>query len=317
MVYIGVDLGGTNIKVGVVDSEGAMIHQASIPTAHPRSAKAICDDIVMLSRRVLDEAGFSLNQVEWIGVASPGTVNPSTGMVAYWSNLDWKNVPVKKYIEEGLSNALPVYLANDANAAAFGEFFAGSAKGTDSVVVITIGTGLGGGAILNSKILNGHFYGGGEFGHMVIEHGGRMCTCGQRGCFEAYASATGLINYTREEMERSPASLMHKLAQKSGKVSGKTAFDAMKQGDEAGAKVVDWFIEYLACGITNIINMIQPEVLSIGGGVCNEGDVLLIPLKGKVSRGVYGGPEHPNTEIRICTLGNDAGIIGAAMMGRQ
>ena len=317
MVYIGVDLGGTNIKAGVTDSEGTMLSQASIPTDYPRSAKSICDDIAALSCRVLKEAGFSWEQAAGIGIASPGTVNPRTGVVMYWSNLDWKNVPVKKYIEESLPTSLPIYLENDANAAAFGEFYAGSAKGADSVVVITIGTGLGGGAIINSKILNGHFYGGGEFGHMVIEHGGRLCTCGRRGCFEAYSSATGLINFTREELKRSPESLMHKLVLKSGKVSGKTAFDAMKQGDEAGARVVDWFIDYLACGIANIINMLQPEVLSIGGGVCNEGDALLIPLRKKISGEVYGGPNLPNTEVRICTLGNNAGIIGAAMMCKK
>ena len=318
MVYIGVDLGGTNIKAGVVDDEGRIIRQASIPTGHPRGEKAICDDIVALSKRLLEESGFSLNQVAAIGIGSPGTMNPDTGTVIYGNNLDWKDVPLKQYVSEGFGeNSPPVYIENDANVAAFGELYAGSAKGAESAVVLTIGTGLGSGSIINSKIINGHFHGGGEFGHMVVERGGKPCTCGRRGCVEAYASATGLIGLTRDEMERSPDSLMHKLAKERGKVTGKTSFDAMKQGDEAGARVVDLFIDYLACFIANIINALQPEVISIGGGVSNEGDTLLIPLREKVSREVYGGPELPSTEIRICTLGNDAGIVGAAMMGKS
>jgi len=313
MVYIGVDLGGTNIKAGVVDSDGQLIRQSSIPTAYPRSTEEICDDIVMLSRHVLEQSGFSVNQVAGLGIGCPGIINPNTGVVEYWSNLSWRNVPLQRYVADGFRDVFPVLIENDANVAAYGEFYAGSAKGVDSAIVITIGTGIGSGVIINSKILNGHFYGGGEFGHMVIQHGGRLCTCGRYGCFETYASATGLINLTREEMERSPGSLMHKLAD--GEVNGRIAFDAMKQGDKAGTRVVDLFIGYLACGITNIINALQPEVLSIGGGVCNEGDALLLPLREKVFREVYGSPFLQSTEIRICTLGNDAGIIGAAMMG--
>jgi glucokinase len=315
-VSIGVDLGGTNIKAGVVDSDGKLLYQASVPTAMPRSAAEICGDIVGLSRNLLHKAGFSENQVSGLGIGCPGTVNPNTGIVMYAPNLPFRNVAMQSYAADSFSHAFPVHIENDANAAALGEFYAGSAKGAGSVVVITIGTGLGVGAIIHSKMLNGHFYGGGEFGHMVIERGGKLCGCGRRGCFEAYASATGLINLTRDELARSPESLMRGISESDGKVSAKTAFLAMKQGDEAGARVVDLFISYLACGVTNIINALQPEVLSIGGGVSGEGDYLLIPLREKVLSEVYGGPELPATDIRICTLGNDAGIIGAAMLER-
>ena len=314
MYYIGVDIGGTNIKVGLVDSGYNLAVSDSCKTALPRAGSAVCDDIAMLINGIIEKAGITLSQIKNIGIGCPGTINPKEGMVEYANNLGWHKFPLQKYMEEKFGNHLKICIANDADAAAVGEFFAGSAKGSGSAVVITLGTGLGSGAIINGKLITGHYNGAGEIGHMVIEYNGKPCTCGRRGCFETYASATGLINLTKDEMEKSPDSLMWELAGNIDDVDGKTAFDAKRQGDAAGSLVVERFINYLACGIANVVNIYQPEVISIGGGVCNQGDNILLPLREIVGRDAYGSP-IPNTEIRICTLGNDAGIIGAALLG--
>lgn len=317
MVHLGVDLGGTGIKVGLVDDEGKLLGSLSVPTNLPRPAQAICEDIVKTAAQLLEQKKIGWEQVEDLGAGAPGTVNPDEGIVIHAVNLGWWDFPLREELTRLLPREIPVYVHNDANVAAAGEYLVGSAKGAASAVVLTIGTGIGSGIILNHRIESGHYYGGGEFGHMVIVQGGRPCNCGRKGCFEAYASATGLIRLTQEEMERSPESLMHSIAAKQGKVSGRTAFDAMRAGDEVGKRVVDLFLDYLACGIANIINALQPEMICIGGGISKEGDTLLKPLTEKVNRELYGGSQRPTTRLQICTLGNDAGMIGAAMLGRM
>ena len=314
MYHIGVDIGGTNIKVGLVDSSYNSVSVVSCKTALPRSGESVCDDIVTLINETIEKMGIAISQIKDIGIGCPGTINPASGIVEYANNLGWHKFPLQKYIEDKFENKISVNIANDADAAAVGEFFAGSAKGAESAVVITLGTGVGSGAIVNGKLVYGRYHGGGEIGHMVIEYNGKQCTCGRKGCFEAYSSATGLINLTKEEMQKSPDSLMWKLAANFESVDGKTAFDAKYQRDEAGARVVARYIDYLACGIANVVNIYQPEVISIGGGVCNQGDDILLPLREIVAGEAYGTPT-PNTEIRICTLGNDAGMIGAALLG--
>ena len=233
----------------------------------------------------------------------------------YSNNLGFVNAPLRTDIESRFG--VPTFLGNDADAAAFGEYCAGAAKGADTAVVITLGTGVGSGIIIDGKIYSGSNYAGGEIGHTVIVVDGRPCTCGRRGCFEAYSSATGLVNMTRETAGKFPESLMAKIIRQEGKVSARTAYQAMKQGDEAGKYVTDMYVKYLAVGITNVINIFQPDILCIGGGVCNEGDTLLIPLKEAVAEQVYSKRSAKNTGIVICSLGNDAGIIGAAMLHRS
>ena len=311
---VGVDIGGTNIKVGFVDSCYNLAVSASCKTALPRSGESVCDDVVMLINKIIEESGIDLAQIKAIGIGCPGTVNPESGMVEYANNLGWSKFPLQKYMADKFGNNINIYIANDADAAAVGEFFAGSAKGAKSAVIITLGTGLGSGAIINGKLVTGYYNGGGEVGHMVIEYNGKPCTCGRKGCFETYSSATGLINITKEEMQKAPESLMWRIAESLEGVDGKTAFDAMRQNDKAGRLAVETYINYLACGITNVVNIYQPEIIGIGGGVCNAGDDLLLPLRDIVARDAYGTPT-PNTEIKICTLGNDAGIIGAALLG--
>ena len=314
MAKIGIDLGGTNIAVGIVGDDDRILIKDSVPTALPRSAEAIADDIAALSRRLASQAGLEWGAIGWAGLGTPGTVNSDTGIIEYANNLQFKEVPMRRYLEERMG--LRIYLENDANAAAYGEFVAGAAKGSRSAVVITLGTGVGSGIIIDGKILHGFNFAGGEAGHMVIVAGGRPCTCGRRGCWEAYASATGLITSTREAMLADKTSLMWSLT--GGDVSavnGKTAFDAMRGGDETGKKVVDQYIWYLGCGLINIVNLFQPEVLCIGGGICKEGDTLLRPLAELLRQEHYSHYTVRQSRLCVATLGNDAGIIGAALLG--
>ena len=313
--YIGIDLGGTNIKAGVVNEKFEIIAKASTKTLCPRPAKDICDDMAKVSIEACKLAGISVDDVEWIGVGTPGIADNINGTIPYSNNLDFHDVPVRKYIRQKINK--PVYVANDANAAAYGEFVAGAAKGAKDAVCITLGTGVGAGVIVDGKILTGANLAGAEIGHMVIEVDGPQCTCGRKGCFEVFSSATGLIRMTKEAMAETPDSIMHKMAEEDGKVSARLAFNAMRAGDSAAKAVVDKYIKYLAAGITNTINIFQPDVLCIGGGVCNEGDPLMVPMRELVKKEVYTRMLDKNTRIEIASLGNDAGIIGAAFLGNS
>lgn len=316
--YIGVDVGGTNIACGVVDDNCNIIARSKIRTNEnsKNGAKPTYEEVFDVIKRAIiaacDEAGISVSDVHSIGIGCPGTCNNDSGVVEYSNNLDFVNVPLRSDTEKEFG--VPVYLENDANAAAFGEFLAGSAKGANSAVVITLGTGVGSGIVIDGKIYRGSNYAGGEIGHTVIVMDGLPCTCGRRGCFEAYSSATGLVHMTTQASELNPDSLMTKLIREEGKVSARTAYKAMKAGDPVGKAVTEQYVKYLSCGIANVINTFQPDILCIGGGVCNEGDNLLIPLKAAVAEQIYSKHSAKNTEIVICSLGNDAGIIGAAML---
>lgn len=313
--YIGIDLGGTNIKAGVVNEKFEIIAKASTKTLCPRPAKDICDDMAKVSIEACKLAGISVDDVEWIGVGTPGIADNINGTIPYSNNLDFHDVPVRKYIQAHINK--PVYVANDANAAAYGEFVAGAAKGAKNAVCITLGTGVGAGIIVDGKILTGSNLAGAELGHMVIEVDGPQCTCGRKGCFEVFSSATGLIRMTKEAAEADSSSILNKYLAEDGKFSARHAFMAMRDGDKAGAEVVEKYCKYLAAGITNTINIFQPDILCIGGGVCNEGDPLLLPVKELVKKEVYTRMLSQNTEIVIAKLGNDAGIIGAAFLGLE
>ncbi|MCD7890356.1 MAG: ROK family glucokinase [Ruminococcus sp.] len=313
--YVGIDLGGTNIVAGVVDENYNIIAKASTKTNCPRPEKEIADDMAKMALQAVENANFTIDDIEWVGVGTPGIANSSTGIIEYSNNLGFKNTLMMKYIQETIDK--PVFIENDANAAAYGEYVAGAAKGAKNAVCITLGTGVGGGIIIDGKIYAGSNFAGAEIGHTVIEVDGAQCSCGRKGCFEAYSSATGLIRMTKEAMAADdPESIMNKMAEEKGKVTARTAFDAMRAGDKSAKAVVDKYIKYLAAGITNTINIFQPDVLCIGGGVCNEGDPLLLPVKALVKEEVYTRNSDKNTEIVIAKLGNDAGIIGAAFLGR-
>ena len=314
MYYIGVDLGGTNIAAGIVDEKGNLLRKASIPTGAEREADEVIKDMAGLCRKLIDEQGITVDDVEYAGVATPGTADHDNGIVVYANNLRFLNYPLADKLKEFLG-VKKVLIENDANAAAKGEAACGAAKGYANSVMITLGTGLGGGIIIDNKIYSGFNYAGAELGHMVIEVDGLPCSCGRKGCWEAYSSATGLINMTKVKLAETKDTVMHEMVAHDGKVSGRTAFDAMRKGDKAAKEVVDKYIYYLAMGIVNIINIFQPEVLVIGGGICNEKHYLTDPLMDIVDKEQYSRNSIKKTEIRIATLGNDAGIIGAAMLG--
>ncbi len=318
MYRIGVDLGGTNIAAGIVNDEGKILCRASIPTGAHRPAEEIVADMANLCHSLVKEAGLTASDIASVGIASPGVANHDDGIVEYANNLPFRNFRIAEVFKKTFP-VERVTVENDANAAAWGEAKVGAAKGSRSSIMITLGTGVGGGIIIDDKVYSGFNYAGAELGHIVIVFDGKPCSCGRRGCWEAYSSATALVRMTEEKLaeckEKGIATAMTEHVAAKGKVSGRTAFDCMRAGDEAAAQVVDSYIKHLACGLTNIINIFQPEVLSIGGGISNEKDNLLTPLLPLIRREVYGAGIVKETEIRIATLGNDAGIIGAALLG--
>jgi len=315
MYKIGIDLGGTNIAAGIVDDDYKIVVKGSVPTKAERTAEEIVKDMGELCNNLIKEAKLTVDDIEYAGIATPGTANRDDGVVEYANNLPFKKFPIAATLQKYL-DVKKVYIENDANAAAKGEAVAGAAKGCNYAVLITLGTGLGGGVIIDKKVYSGFNFAGAELGHMVIVYNGRQCTCGRKGCWEAYSSATGLINITKDKLASEKDTIMHKLVEENnGEVSGRTAFTAAKQGDKAGKEVVGEYIEYLTCGLTSIINIFQPEILCIGGGVCNEGDYLMKPLLEKVGVEQYTRDNMKKTQIKIASLGNDAGIIGAAVLG--
>ena len=316
MYTIGIDLGGTNIVASVVDDDYNIIGTSKTPTNSPRSADEIFDDIADVCEEAVKTAGLTMEDIDSVGMGTPGTVNQD-GIIEFANNLAFNNVPARTMLAKRINKPEEkVFIENDANCAALGEAYAGCGNGAKDFVAVTLGTGVGSGVIIGGKIVNGVNYAGGECGHMVIVVDGEQCSCGRKGCWEAYASATALIRQTKKAMEEYPDSLMHKLAKEEGKVSGRTAFDAMRLGDIAGIKVVDDYIKCVACGLINIVNALQPEIICIGGGICNEGETLMKPLRRFVQSERYSIHSKIQTKIVKAELGNDAGVIGAALLGK-
>ena len=316
MYTIGIDLGGTNIVASDVDDDYNIIGTSKTPTNSPRSADEIFDDIADVCEEAVKTAGLTMEDIDSVGMGTPGTVNQD-GVIEFANNLAFNNVPARTMLAKRINKPEEkVFIENDANCAALGEAYAGCGNGAKDFVAVTLGTGVGSGVIIGGKIVNGVNYAGGECGHMVIVVDGEQCSCGRKGCWEAYASATALIRQTKKAMEEYPDSLMHKLAKEEGKVSGRTAFDAMRLGDIAGIKVVDDYIKYVACGLINIVNALQPEIICIGGGICNEGETLMKPLRRFVQSERYSIHSKIQTKIVKAELGNDAGVIGAALLGK-
>ena len=315
MYYVGIDLGGTNIAAGLVDDQGNIIHKDSVPTLSDREYPEIIYDMAMLTLKVIKDSGISIDDVKAIGVGSPGAPNCDEGILIYASNLKFRNVPIRAGIQKYVD--LPVYLDNDANAAALGENMAGACKGAKHSVTVTLGTGIGGGIIINGKAYSGFNNAAAEIGHMVIVVDGEQCKCGRKGCWESYASATALIRQTKDAAVANPDSLINKLVNNDlSQINAKTAFDAAKQGDRTGQELVAKYIKYVAEGLANIINIFQPEIVAVGGGISREGEYLLKPLRELVRQRVYPLEGVPQTRITVAQLGNDAGIVGAAMLGK-
>ncbi len=309
--YIGIDLGGTNIVAAVVDEYGIIYGQSSAKTNAPRDYKAIFDDMAKCALEAADNSGICFDDIISVGIGCPGAINIDEGIVEFSNNLDFYDVPIKAYMEEALNK--PIFVDNDANCAAWGEFKAGSGKGTKNMVLITLGTGVGSGIIVDGKLMHGAYDKGSEIGHSLLVLNGKKCTCGRRGCFESYASATALIELTKEKMNHDTLSDMWTIAGGDmNNVTGKTPFLSK---DSTGKEVLDTYLNYLAEGVVNIVNIFQPEVVCIGGGVSNAGDILLEPVNQKIKDYSFARFGKEQSVAKIASLKGDAGIIGAALIG--
>ena len=311
-MYIGIDLGGTNIAAGIVREDGKIVVQSSVPTLSQRPTDEIVKDMVFLSKQLIKDAELELNDIEAVGIGCPGTINFETGEDIYSNNIKMEHYMLAKEFQKYLN--LPVKIDNDANCAAMGEYIV-SGNNVPIFMFITLGTGVGSGLILNGKVFRGFNGAASEAGHITLVSGGEPCTCGKRGCWETYASVTALIRQTKVAMEKNPESLMHEIAKAEGKISGRTSFDAAKQGDKAAQAVVKQYAQYVADGIVSVENVLQPDIISVGGGISREGEYLLQPVCEYAAANGFN-KFMPKTKIVTAQSFNDAGIIGAAMIAK-
>ena len=303
--FIGVDLGGTNIAVGLINEDGKILTKKSIPTDIENGCDAIMENISELCSDVCETYGIAINEVEKIGIGIPGTVSQKTGMVMYSCNLPFEKVNIREIISQKCGR--PVTVLNDADAAAYGEYIAADSK-AGSFICITLGTGIGAGIIINGRIYNGFNSAGAEIGHITLIKDGIQCSCGRSGCWEKYASASALVSQTKEALKKNPDSIMANYKE----IDGKTAFRAAEKGDLTAKEVVNKYIEYVAEGLVNVVNIFQPEQLVIGGGISREGEAFVSKIREFVYKYDYNR-YMDKTKISAATLFNDAGIIGAAL----
>jgi len=310
MEIIGIDVGGMSVKGAVVTREGKILCHNSVPTRKGGNGKELSEDIARLVEELLSEQKLTAKDIAGVGVGCPGLIDSKNGVVVFAGNLDLNNSPLAELVSVKLG--MPVKLTNDANAAALGEAKFGSGKKYSDSILLTLGTGVGGGIVIDGKLFEGGCSAGAEIGHMVIDYGGEPCTCGRRGCFEAYSSATALIRSTAKAMEEDKKSAMWN-TYTPATVNGKTAFEYCDT-DAAAKAVVDWYIEHLACGITNLANVFRPQVIMLGGGVSNQGAMLTEPLQNLLDSEIMGGQLYAPVKVVTASLGNDAGALGAAAL---
>jgi len=314
--YLGLDVGGTNLAAGVVNADGRIIAKASMPAGACRSIKAITDDMAAISMKAVEQSGLSMDMFASWGIGMPSCVNKHTNLLVYANCFRWKNVPIYDYLRDKMP--LPVYIENDANCAVLGEAKAGAAMNNKNALMLTLGTGVGGGIILDGKMYSGADALGAELGHTKLMYRGERCTCGQQGCLEAYCSSTALIREGCRSMQTSPDSLIAQLCEgDTGRINGKMIFDAAKQGDKEAMRIVDNYIHHLAAGISSFIVIFRPEVIILGGGISHCGDALFVPLNQYLKECTYGADVIGIPEVIPAVLGNDAGIIGAAFLGEN
>lgn len=316
MYYIGVDLGGTNIAAGIVNQEGEILYKDSVPTGTGGSA-AIAERIGTLVDGLLEHQGIKLEELSAMGVGVPGTANQETGLVEYANNLGMEDEPFLQMLKSRFPGVLLAF-ENDANAAAYAEYRFGTAKGASSMIMVTLGTGIGGGMIFGGELFEGINYAAGEFGHFTIKYDGLPCNCGRRGCFEKYASATALVEQTKEAMEKHPESELWQLCGGNpDQVDGKVLFMGVRNGDRTAKEVLDTFTGYLGTGIIDLVNIFQPEIICLGGGISKAGEFLTAPVQKMMARESYTRMSKRRPKIVTASLGNDAGIIGAALLAAR
>lgn len=312
MYYVGVDVGGTNLVAGLMNENCEILDKASHPVDHSQTPEQLCGEIVRLAKQVCQSGGVTEKEVRAVGIGLPGQVNNKTGIVVRTPNMPFQNTPVRQLFQQQWD--MPVFLGNDADCAAIGEYRSGSAKGCSPAVTVTLGTGIGAGMVVDGKLFTGFAGSGMEVGHMIIHPNGHLCGCGNRGCWEQYGSASALIQMTLREMERSQDSLLWQLCGGDrSKVQGRTVFQAARQGDEAAHRVLYSYRSGVAIGLINLVNILQPEVICMGGGVSNvDDDLLLDPVRELVRQGSFD--KTMPTRLVRASLGNDAGVVGAAML---
>lgn len=308
---IGVDIGGTTIKIGIVEEDGTISAKSVINTE--KTADAVIDTLAAAIEKLLSENGLNEHKIKGIGIGCPGSVTAKTGVVEFSGNLHWDKVELVKGLKSRINTEYR--LTNDANAAAYGETVYGAAKGFSDVVMFTLGTGVGGGIIIDKKLYEGNESKGGEVGHTLLVMNGEECTCGRKGCIEAYISATALIRDTKRAMTKDASSKMWDYADNDiNNVNGRTAFAMEKEGDAAATEVVNNYVAYLSEAIMDYCNIFRPEAFVIGGGISGEGKNLTDRIEAYCEPRFYGFKGTPKVKILTATLGNDAGIIGAAAL---
>lgn len=307
---IGIDVGGTTIKGVIIDAAGNSLCTYSVATGARDGGKTLVANVCKVVRGLLEKSGCRIEDVVGVGIGCPGAIDSANGRVIFAGNLQVENFPLAALVGKELN--LPVKITNDANAAALGEAKFGNAKGYSDMALITLGTGVGGGIISGGKLFEGYKSVGAELGHTVIVHNGKRCTCGRKGCWEAYASATALTAATAKAMEENKDSLMWK-GYTPQTANGKTAFEYM-DCDNTARQVVEEYVGYLACGLVNVANAFRPRVIILGGGVCGAGEKLLAPVRKLVREQVFGGTEYADIDVVCATLGNKAGALGAAAL---
>jgi glucokinase len=310
--YASVDLGGTSIKLAIIDSEGELTHKWEIPTNIADQGQHITPDIGRSLEQTLKDLNLPKEQVVGIGMGAPGFVDIETGVVAEAVNLGWKNFPLKEELEK--ETGLPAFVDNDANLAALGERWRGAGEGADDLLAVTLGTGVGGGIVANGKVLHGISGMAGEIGHItVIPEGGILCNCGKTGCLETVSSATGIRRLALDQLNEHPSSQLSEVFQKNGDLTAKDVLDAAREGDSFGILVIERVTFYLGWVLANLANTLNPKKIVIGGGVSQARDTLMKPLdhhlKTFALKGAYEG-----LELSLARLGNDAGIYGAAWL---
>lgn len=310
MHYIGVDIGGMTIKVGLIDENGAILCKSAFETRVGDSPESVIDQLAVCIQRIIHSMKVHPDLLGGIGLGIPGSI--LNGEVLHSNNLHWDHIPIVDILSKKLSfDADKIFAENDANVAVLGEVYFGCCRDRQHAVLITLGTGIGTGIISNGQLLVGNGACGAEGGHMVIVPNGNPCTCGRKGCWEAYASATALERMTREAIEHYPDSGLANESLKEGKVSGKTAFNAYRAGDKVARRVVKQYIKNVGIGLVNLANILRPEVIAIGGGISKEGEWFCRALQDMMDEEAYGGEANPRVIIKQAVLGNDAGIIGA------
>ncbi len=307
--YLGLDIGGMSVKGIILDEEGHPLVEDCAITMHERGGDGMCESISELALTLISKCGANRKEVK-VGVGCPGVIDSANGVLVFAGNLNLRNYPLVAKL--GSHIGLPVKITNDANAAALGEATFGAGKNYKDSVLVTLGTGVGGGIIIDGKLFEGHGSAGAEIGHMVIERHGENCTCGRRGCFEAYCSATALVRRTKRQMEDNPGSAMW-TKYTADTATGKTPFEFCDYDIDA-REVVDWYLKYLSCGIANLANVFRPEVIMIGGGVSGQGDKLIVPLQRLVDKELFGGTDYAPVKIVKASLGSKAGAYGAAAL---